>query len=572
MSLKVLGINYGGHDTSASITINGRLVAACEQERYDKIKHSRAFPIDAIKDCLKISKLKIKDIDVLAYGSNPDLMLKERYLKLPIKFPRRKKFFDLDKERIIRQLNLEEILRKKLNFKNKIDFNNHHLSHLYSAYYPSGFKDSLVVSYDGIGEIHASMICYFKNKRFKLIESNNKFPNSLGIFYSAITYFLGWKNHCDEGIVMGLAPFGNPNKKIKGKNISYYDVFKKIITLDKNKVNFKINLDWISYHEEKNIWLSKKFFRMFGPKRQEGGILNSHHMNIAAALQKRLEYVVLEQLKFLKKKYKINKLCIAGGVGLNCSMNGKIVKSGLFNEVFVQPAAGDAGVAYGSCLVSTLKRKKISISKNRNFYTGFREDKKFNIIKKIIQNKLKFRNFRNKIYDETAKLLSEGKIIGWYQGPSEFGPRALGNRSILCKPFPDSMRDHINKKVKFREYFRPFAPAILAEKQKKYFDLNQKSEHMLIACSANKLAKKQIPATVHIDGTSRVQTVTKSTNHKFWKLLKSFEKKTSIPVLLNTSFNIKGEPIVNDIDDALRCFKKYNIDFLVIDEFLIEKK
>tara|TARA_B100000963_G_scaffold357265_1_gene379026 strand:- start:784 stop:1719 length:936 start_codon:yes stop_codon:yes gene_type:complete len=310
---------------------------------------------------------------------------------------------------------------------------------------------------------------------------------------------------------------------------------------------------------------------MFGPKRQEGGVLKSHHMNIAAALQKRLEYVVMEQLKFLKKKYKINKLCIAGGVGLNCSMNGKIVKSGLFKQIFVQPAAGDAGVAYGSCLVSTLKRKKILSSENRNFYTGFRENKKSRIIKKIRQNKFKFKNYKDKIYDETAKLLSDGKIVGWFQGPSEFGPRALGNRSILCKPFPISMRDHINKNVKFREYFRPFAPAILATKQKKYFDLNQRSEHMLIACSANKLAKTEIPATVHVDGTSRVQTVTKSTNNKFWKLLKSFEKKTNIPVLLNTSFNVKGEPIVNDIDDALRCFKKYNIDFLVIDEFLIEK-
>ena len=269
MSIKVLGINFGGHDTSASLTINGKLVAGCEQERYDKIKHSRAFPIDAIKDCLKIAKLNINDIDILAYGSDPSLMLKERYLKLPIIFPKRKKIWDLDKNRILRQLNLEKILREKLNFKNKIDFNNHHLCHLYSAYYPSGFKDALVVSYDGIGEIHAAMMCYFKNGKFNKIESNNKFPNSLGLIYSALTYYLGWKHHCDEGIVMGLAPYGNANKKVPGKNFTYYDIFKKIISLEKNKLDFKIDLNWISYHEEKNVWLSKKFFKIFGKKEEK---------------------------------------------------------------------------------------------------------------------------------------------------------------------------------------------------------------------------------------------------------------------------------------------------------------
>ncbi len=572
MTLKVLGINFGGHDTSACLTINGKLIAACEQERYDKIKHSREFPIDAINDCLKISKLKIDDIDILAYGSDPNLMLRERYLALPLIFPKRKKFYELDKNRIKRQLNLENIIRTKLKFKNRIEFNNHHLCHLYSAYYPSGFKDSLVVSYDGIGEIHASMICYFKNRKFNLIESDNKFPNSLGLIYSAITYYLGWKHHCDEGIIMGLAPYGNPKAKIKGKNITYYDIFKKIIQLDKNKINFKINLNWISYHEEKNVWLSKKFFETFGKKRKYNENLEQHHMNIAAALQKRLEDVILEQLRYLKKKYKLNKLCIAGGVGLNCSMNGKIVKSKLFKEIFVQPASGDAGVSYGSCLVSTLKNKKILIKKNRNFYVGYREKNKNKIIEKVKNHKLKYINHKNNIYTSTAKLLSEGKIIGWFQGPSEFGPRALGNRSILCKPYPSSMRDYINSRVKFREYFRPFAPAILEEKKNRYFYINQKSEHMLIASKTNKLAKKEIPATVHVDGTSRVQTVSKYTNNKFWKLINSFYKQTNIPVLLNTSFNIKGEPIVNDVDDALRCFKKYNIDYLVIDNFLIKKQ
>ena len=571
MSLKVLGLNYTGHDCSAAITVNGKLISCCEQERYDYKKHSRNFPSQAINECLRISQLKIKDIDIVSIGFLPNLIIKERYLGLAKKFPSRKKFLKLDKERINELKNLENIIRKKTNFSGKIEFNNHHLCHLYSAYFPSGFSDSLVASYDGMGEIDTAQFAVVKNGKFNIIRSNNKFPNSLGLIYSAITDYLGWKHHCDEGIIMGLASFGNPDDKISSKiKKSYLNIFREIIKIsNKNPLDIIINPIWIDYQNNYNSWISKKFLKVFGKKRKYNDQITKKHKNLAAALQKRLEEVVIYQLRYLKKKFKINKLCMAGGVALNCSLNGKIVESKIFDQIFVQPASGDAGISYGSCLVSTLKRKTVKIKKNLNFNLGHKENSR-QILKNLKNSKLKYKKCKN-IYKEVSNLIFKGNIIGWFQGGSEFGPRALGNRSILCKPYPSKMRDYINKKVKFREEFRPFAPAILKEFQSSYFDLKQDSHHMLIATKVKKNKKKNISATVHVDDTCRVQTVDKKVNIKFWRLLNEFYKKSQIPVLLNTSFNIKGLPIVNSSLDAINCFKKYKIDYLILNDFLISK-
>ena len=572
-NLKVLGIHWGGHDTSASITVNGKLLAAAEQERYDYIKHSRQFPTEAINDCLKIAKLKIKDIDIVAYGSIPKLEVRERYHNLLEKFPERKKFLTSDKSTIKRNLNMEQILRKKLNFKKKIDFNLHHLCHLYSTFCPSGFKKSLIISYDGIGEIGTAMFGIGYKDKIKIIHNKNNFPDSLGLIYSAITFYLGWNHHCDEGIIMGLAPYGNAKEKIPKINKTYIDIFKEIIVIDKNDpLKFKINLDWIDYHKNKDTWVSKKFLSVFGKKRNNGEEILKRHKNIAAALQLRLEEVVLKQLKHLKSLHKINYLCISGGVGLNCSLNGKISSNKIFKEIFVQPASGDAGISYGACLVSTKRiNKSLKFKKNWNFYTGSRENE--NDFNKILKKKkLNYKDYGNNVFKKTAQLLAEGKIIGWFQGSSEFGPRALGNRSIFCKPYPLNMKDYINKKVKFREKFRPFAPAVMNEYLKKFFDIRQESPHMLIACKVKKNKKKIIPATVHVDGTCRVQSVSKKTNLRFWRLLKEFYKETNVPVLLNTSFNIKGQPIVNTSEDAIKCFLKYNINCLVLGNYILEKK
>ena len=572
MGLKILGINYGGHDASACITNNGQLLAACEQERYDYKKHSRAFPLEAIEDCLKLSNLKMRDIDIISFGANPKLLVKERYYNLQKQFPERKKFSTKDKKKIKEFLNLEKTIRKKLNFKKKIDFNLHHLCHLYSTYCPSGFKKSLVVSYDGLGEIDTALFGIGESNRVRVIHNQNKFPNSLGLFYSAITYYLGWQHHCDEGIIMGLAPYGNADAKIKNSKKTFIEIFREIISTDNNDpLKIKIDLDWIDYHKKKDTWLSKKFFKCFGKKRLHDQSITKKHKDIAAALQLRLEEIVIMQLKFLKKKYNIKFLCLSGGVGLNCSLNGKIESQKIFKEIFIQPASGDSGVAYGTCLVSTKKHQKnIKFKKNWDFYSGSKLEKN-KFLKTLEKKNLTYKKLEKNIFKDVSKLLAEGKIIGWYQGRTEFGPRALGNRSILCKPFPKQMRDYVNKHVKFREYFRPFAPAILKSHYKEYFEIKQESPHMLIATKVKKNKIKKIEATVHVDGSARVQTVSKETNLSFWKLLKEFNKLTKVPVLLNTSFNIKGQPIVNKFEDAIGCFLKYNIDYLVIDDYLISK-
>ena len=570
--MKILGLNYGGHDTSACITINGKVIAACEQERYDYQKHSRNFPIDAINDCLKISNLKIDQIDVISFSNDPYLQIREKYIKLANKDNYRVDFLINDFDRIKKLSQTESFIREKLNFKKKIEFNEHHLCHLASTFFPSGFKKSLIVSYDGIGEIHSALFGLGNKNKIKVIHENNKYPDSLGLFYTAITFYLGWKTFCDEGIIMGLAPYGNSKKKLKKSNKSYINYFREIIKIDKkDPLKYIINKEWIDYHKIKNKWISNKFLKVFGPHRKQNSKILQHHKNIAAALQDRLEEIVIYQLKVLKKKTKSDYLCISGGVGLNCSLNGKIVEKKLFKEIFVQPASGDSGVAYGTCLYSHLKNnKKISFKKNHNFYLGSRSTKK-EIIKILKKNNIKFKDHKNNIFKITASLINEGKIIGWFQGPSEFGPRALGNRSIICKPFPEKMRDHLNKNVKFREYFRPFAPAVLQENLFDYFEIKQKSPHMLIACKVKKNKKNLIPAVVHVDDSCRVQSVSKKDNLKFWNLLNHFKNQSGVPILLNTSFNIKGQPIVNNPLDALKCFKKYNIDFLILDTLLVTK-
>ena len=569
-SFKVLGINYGAHDTSAAIGVSGELIAACEQERYDLSKHSRNFPKDAIEECLKISKIKLNNIDEIAVATDFKRLVKETYLRPALKEERYYNFFINNIDSIKKIAGIEEEIRSKLNFKNKIKFYDHHLCHLSSAYFPSGFKNALLYSNDGKGEIESSMLGVGDNGKIKVLEKGPRFPDSLGLVYAAITTFLGWKYCSDEGIVMGLAPLGNYNDFVKGTKKTYLQIFREII-LKKKGIGYKINLDWISYHYQRDTWVSEKFLKIFGPRRKSEATITTRDKNIAAALQKRIEEITIGNLKYAKKKYKKNQLCIAGGVGLNCSLNGKIINSGIFKEVFVQPASGDAGNSIGAvfCSMSNMTKNKLIIKKRLNYYLGA-DTKDSEIVKQIKKHKLKYYKSKN-IYRETARLLAEGKIIAWHQGRAEFGPRALGNRSILCKPYPVSMKDYINSKVKFREAFRPFAPAVLEECQQSFFDLKQKSFHMLVACNVKKKLKHKIPATVHTDNTCRIQTVTKLSNLKFYNLITEFYKLTGCPVLLNTSFNIKGQPMVNNANDAILTFKRTKIDVLVIGNNVLKK-
>lgn len=568
----ILGLNIG-HDSSASILDNGLLVAACEEERYNKEKHTKDFPVNAVKDCLKIAKIGISKVDIISVGFLPKKYIKEFFLKPALDDHQRVSKIIEGSEKLKLYYNLEHIIRQKLKFKKKIEFNDHHMNHLASTYYPSNFKKSIVISYDGMGELETGYFATANEGRIKVFHKKNLFPDSLGLIYSAITAYLGWKPNCDEGIIMGLASYGKPKSKIKNSNKTYIDVFRKIIQ-NKFGLDYIINRDFITFHKERDTWVSDEFIKLFGKRKKYNEKITQNHKNIAAALQLRLEEIVLSHLKYIKKKFPdYEYLCLAGGVALNCSLNGKISQSKIFKKIFIQPASGDAGLAIGTTIVSFIKYKDY---KNLNFSNYSYLGSSFNnreILKilKTYKNKIKF--FKQKdIFSKTASLISEGKIIGWFQGSAEFGPRALGNRSILCKPFPGIMRDYINKKVKFREEFRPFAPAVLEEHQKDYFEINQKSPYMLIACKIKKKLKKNVQAIVHVDDTCRVQTVNEKYNKRFYSLIKKFNEKTGIPVLLNTSFNIKGQPIVNSPDDAVECFLKYKIDRLVLNDFIIEKK
>ena len=567
---KVLGIEYGGHDTSATLMINGKIEAACEQERFDLKKHSRAFPKDAIQECLKIAGVKIDDLDEISFGGDYIDMIRKVYLKPALEKKERIEFLINDIERIKKFFNFEQIIRNETNYKGQINFYRHHLCHLASTYFPSGFNNSLIVSYDGMGEIETGMIGIGDKGRIKIIDDVNRYPHSLGLIYSALTFYLGWKHHCDEGIIMGLAPFGDYNAEVPNKKKTYLQFFEEIV-LEKGPLNYQIDLSWIEYHKKRDTWISSKFEKTFGKKRNYDEDITNHHKNIAAALQKRLEDVVLNQLKWLKKKFNKNQLCISGGVGLNCSLNGKIEKSRIFEEIFVQPASGDAGISLGSAYLATSKFYNYNMlpKKNHNFYLGSRaSEDEINIA--IKSSKVSYKKLKS-VEKETAKFLSEGKIIAWFQGATEFGPRALGNRSILSRPFPESQRDFINNRVKFREAFRPFAPAVLSEFSQEYFTLNQESPHMLIASQVTEEKKNIIPAVVHIDNSCRVQTVREQNNQRFYNLIKEFYKITKCPVLLNTSFNVKGQPIVNKPDQAIKCFLSTKIDILVMENYIITK-
>ena len=369
---------------------------------------------------------------------------------------------------------------------------------------------------------------------------------------------------------MGLAPLGDSSSKIDvdGQLKTYLDVFREIIAIE-NDFDVKVNTDWVSFHEVRSKFVSDKFIQVFGQKRNWEDEITDNHKNIAAALQDRLEEIVLSMLKAARAKYGYRKLCISGGVGLNCSLNGKILKNKIFDEIFVQPGSGDNGLAIGACYLSMRNMDKdLRPMKHHNFYLGHRQSDE-EVEEYLLKNNIPFVKLGGD-YSIVAKHLQQGKIIGWHQGAAEFGPRALGNRSILCRPAPSSIKDHINSKVKFRESFRPFAPAVLEEDASDWFDINQESPHMLMAVQALSNKAKDISAVTHVDNSARVQTVG-DLNPKFRSLLIEFKKLTGYPILLNTSFNVKGQPIVNNVEDSYLCFKDTNIDVLVVGDYMVKK-
>ena len=567
-----LGINYFGQPSSCAIVKNGKLLFAIEEERLTRIKQDGGFPINSVNECLKFLKISIKDVDAIGAATLPDRLIK-RYLKYTLdNFPKSNSLFL--SERAFNRMkflnNIENYIREKLNFKKKIFFYNHHLCHIASSHFLSGFKKSCSVSIDGLGEIESASIGIGKGKKVKMIDSIT-YPDSLGLVYKGITDYLGFDHRTSQGTVMALAAFGDYKKKLKNKKGTYYSEFKKIIKI-LNNGKFEINKTYFNYPYKLEGWVSNKFLEIFGKRRKKNTRVLEHHKNVASALQKRFEEAYINYINRAYKLTKIKNLTLSGGCALNCKANGEILKTNKFKNLYIQPACGDNGLCIAAAYLAqkNIKNKSINYEKFYHTYLGpsYSNQK---ILKIIISEKIKYSHVKEpeKI---AAKLLTSGKVIGWFQGRMEFGPRALGNRSILSAPYPHKKKDLLNKKIKHREKFRPFAPSILKDYVNNYFNLKFDSPFMLIATKASKKILKDAPAIVHKDGTSRIQVVSEKENSVYYKLLNEFYKISGIPILLNTSFNDKGEPIVCNPKDAIASFKKTNLDALIMGNFLIEKK
>ena len=590
----ILGISAFYHDSAAALIIDGKIISAAQEERFSRKKHDASYPSNAINFILKDNNLKLNDIDYIVFFEKPFLKF-ERLLETYLAFaPRGFKSFSLSmpiwlREKLFQKKYLFDKLKQhdqNFNNINKIKFSEHHYSHAASAFFPSPFKEAIVLTLDGVGEWATTTLAIGNENNLKILKEIH-FPHSLGLLYSAFTYYTGFKVNSGEYKVMGLAPYGKPIFK----NL----ILEKILDL-KDDGSFILNMDYFNYATGLTM-TNKKFSDLFGqpvrnPKKDK---LTQFHMDIAASVQAVTEEIILRLTKSAAEQFKIKNLCLAGGVALNCVANGKILKEKLFDKIWIQPAAGDAGGSLGAALAfwyQELKKSRVEFKDQmRGSYLGpkYNDDKILDSLKNL-KGKFKQLDYKE-IIETTAKKLSENKTVGWFQGRMEFGPRALGCRSILADPRSDKMQKELNLKIKFRESFRPFAPSILNDKVSEWFELNEDSPYMLLVAEVNKskqivmteenkklfgidklnVKRSSIPAVTHVDYSARIQTVHKETNPRYYDLINQFYKLTKCPILVNTSFNVRGEPIVCSIEDAFNCFMGTNLDILVIENFILFK-
>ncbi len=591
----ILGISAFYHDSAAALIVNGKIIAAAQEERFSRIKHDPSYPKFSIDYILKEGKLKFSEIDAVVFYDKPFLKF-ERLLETYIGFiPFGLKSFRMAMPIWLREkLFLKDLLIKIFkenneNFnENKLFFSEHHLSHAASAFYPSPFKDAIILTLDGVGEWATTTIGIGNSEKLK-IEKELHFPHSLGLLYSAFTYYTGFKVNSGEYKLMGLAPYGEPR---------YSDIILKQLIDLKDDGSYRLNQKYFNYSTGLTM-VNKNFEELFGNpiRNPEIDDLTQFHMDIAASIQNVIELIVIKIAKFAKKNYGYSNLCLAGGVALNCVANGKIFKEKIFKNIWIQPASGDAGGALGAALafwhLELNKKRTIENPDSMNgSYLGpkLSDDQIENELtsSKAIYKKLKY----EEIIERTAVAISNEKAVGWIQGKMEFGPRALGNRSILADPRSKNIQKQLNLKIKFRESFRPFAPSVLEEDVNNWFDFDGSSPYMLIVSNVKKnicnpmtekekklfgieklnISRSKIPAITHVDYSARIQTVHKNTNKKYYDLIKKFYDLTGCPILVNTSFNIRGEPIVCSPKDAFRCFMGTNLDFLVIGNYILDKR
>mgnify|MGYP001491246866 CR=1 FL=1 len=591
----ILGISAYYHDSAASIIVNGKIIAAAQEERFTRKKHDSSYPFNAIEFVLKYSNLKLSEVDHIIFFEKPFLKF-ERLLETYVAFAP-KGFLSFCKAIPIwlkdklfqKKMLFNELKRHDNNFKDnkKIFFSDHHLSHAASAFFPSPFEEAIILTADAVGEWATTTVAIGKKNSLE-IKKEIHFPHSLGLLYSAFTYYTGFKVNSGEYKLMGLAPYGTP---------IYQDKIVNNLVDIKEDGTFRLNQTYFNYATGLTM-TNKKFHNLFGqePRNPKTDQLTQFHMDIAASIQKVTEDIMVKLAKSLRKEFNIPNLCLAGGVALNCVANGKILKEKIFNSIWVQPAAGDAGGSLGAALALWHVEQKNSRLANPN------DDMKGSFLgpeftQKEIEEELnkigaKFEVLNDEdLIEKAATDLSLGEAIGWFQGRMEFGPRALGGRSILADPRSSNMQKRLNLKVKYRESFRPFAPSILEEDLSKWFDISVSSPYMLMVANINKdkkiimnkdqeklfgidklnIKRSEIPAVTHVDYSARIQTVHKDTNEKYFKLIQKFKEKTNCPVLVNTSFNVRGEPIVNTPLDSYNCFMGTELDKLVIGNCYLEK-
>jgi len=567
--MNILGISCYYHDSAAAILSDGKVLAAVEEERFSRQKFDDGFPSHAIDFCLNATDLKLKDLDCVAFYDKSVLKF-ERLLDNNISVAPYglRSFLDIIPKWLHKRLWVKDEIKKYLdNYKGKIIFPEHHLSHAAYTFFTSPFTESAILTVDGVGEWTTTSFGTAKDTTIRLT-NDIRWPHSLGLFYSAFTYYLGFKVNEGEYKLMGLAAYGKPR---------YYDLILKEIISVKDDGSIHLNMKYFAFTHDR-VMINKKFEALFEcPVRREGDKVDKIHYDIGASAQLVLEEILLKMVKHIHQKTKLKNLCLGGGVALNGVANFRILKEGPFESLHIPPSPGDAGSAIGCALYayySFLKNGRViqndhSKTISENVYLGpyftNEEIKKFLDLKKIKYSIYE----RPDLLEKTAKLISEQNVVGWYQGKMEWGPRALGNRSILADPRNANMKDILNEKIKHREKFRPFAPSILEEYVSEYFDLEIPSPYMLLVAKVKK--PNLIPAVTHVDGSGRLQTVSKNSNPLYYDLIYEFFKLTKIPVLINTSMNVRGEPIVNTPEQAYNMILKTDMDYLVMENYLISK-
>ena len=591
----ILGISAFYHDSAACILKDGEIIAAAQEERFTRIKHDASYPYNAVEFVLKYANINLSEVNQIVFFEKPFLKF-ERLLETYVAFAP-KGFISFSKampiwikEKLFQKNYLFKNLQqhdKKFKSDNNIYFSDHHLSHAASAFFPSPFNEAVVLTADGVGEWSTTTVAVGNGNNLE-IKKEIHFPHSLGLLYSAFTYYCGFKVNSGEYKLMGLAPYGNP---------IFENKIKKLIDI-KQDGTFRLNQKYFNYATGLTM-TNKNFDLLFGqkPRDSEKQPITKFHMDLAASIQTVTEEIMIKLARSIRKEYNHKNLCLSGGVALNCVANGKILKEKIFDKIWVQPAAGDAGGSLGAALalwhLEFKNFRKVNLTDSmKGSFLGPDYSQEF-IEKELKSIGAKFKKYEtSEILEKTSDDLVNGDIIGWFQGRMEFGPRSLGARSILADPRSDKMQRNLNLKIKYRESFRPFAPSILIENLSDWFNLDIESPYMLFVSNIKEskkiqttesqenlfgidklnIKRSEIPAVTHVDYSARIQTVHKNTNEIYYNLIKKFKEKTNCPLLVNTSFNVRGEPIVNSPKDAFKCFMGTDLDKLIIGNCYLEKK